>query len=40
LGNPWQTIGTLPSNSGISSFIDTNLARLGGLTGFYRVLSQ
>jgi hypothetical protein len=40
LGNPWQTIGTLPSNSGISSFIDTNLARLGGSTGFYRVLSQ
>jgi hypothetical protein len=40
LGSPWQTIATLPSSNGVSSFIDTNLARLNGLSGYYRVLSQ
>jgi hypothetical protein len=40
LGSPWQTIATLPSSNGISSFIETNMARLNGTSGYYRVLSQ
>lgn len=40
LGDVWQTVATLPSANGLSSFIDTNAGRLTGSAGFYRILSQ
>ena len=40
LGEAWQTIATLPSTDGISSYVDTSMARFGASAGFYRVLSQ
>ena len=40
LGDDWQKIATLPSASGANSYVDTNLNRLTGATGFYRILSQ
>jgi hypothetical protein len=40
LGAAWQTIATLPSAGGFSSFMDTNAARLTNATGFYRVVLQ
>jgi hypothetical protein len=40
LGADWQTIATLPSANGIASFLDTNVARVNGAAGFYRLLSE
>jgi sucrose-6-phosphate hydrolase SacC (GH32 family) len=40
LGAAWQTIATLPSANGNASYTDTNISRLTGSAGFYRLLSQ
>jgi fructan beta-fructosidase len=40
LGEVWQTIATIPSANAVTSFVDTNAARLFYANGFYRVLSQ
>jgi hypothetical protein len=40
LGMVWQTIATIPSANAITSFVDTNTARLVNSAGFYRILSQ
>ena len=40
LGAVWQTIATLPSANAVTSFVDTNVSRVDGSTGFYRILSQ
>jgi len=40
LGTVWQTIATLPSSNAVTSFIDTNVSRVNGSSGFYRILSQ
>jgi sucrose-6-phosphate hydrolase SacC (GH32 family) len=37
LGDPWQTIATLPS---ANSFIDTNPSHLANAAGFYRILAN
>jgi hypothetical protein len=40
LGTVWQTIATLPSANAVTSFVDTNVSRVDGSAGFYRILSQ
>ena len=40
LGTVWQTIATIPSANAVTSFNDTNVSRVNGSAGFYRILSQ
>jgi fructan beta-fructosidase len=37
LGNPWQTIATVPSAGATTGHTDTDPARVGQVAGFYRV---
>jgi fructan beta-fructosidase len=40
LGNVWQTIATISSANGVTSFVDDDISRLTNAAGFYRILSQ
>jgi fructan beta-fructosidase len=40
LGNVWQSIAMLPSAGSLGIFVDTNVSRLNGAAGFYRILSH
>ena len=40
LGNTWQTIATMPSANSMNNYVDTDVSRLAGSVGFYRIISQ
>ena len=40
LGNTWQTIATMPSANSMNNYVDTDVSRLAGSVGFYRIISR